>query len=108
MAKDWSKAFYNSKAWQECRRAYLSEHPYCERCKAAGMIVPAEHVHHKVWLNRDNIGDPSVTLNPDNLESLCHDCHTREHHVAGDVDKNYFFDSDGNLRACGRGDGSYN
>lgn len=38
MAKDWAKAFYNSKAWQDCRRAYLSEHPYCERCKAAGRI----------------------------------------------------------------------
>lgn len=103
MAKDWAKSFYNSKAWAKCRRAYLSEHPYCERCQAAGQIVPAEHVHHKIWLTEENISDPTVTLNPDNFEALCHDCHTREHRAAGVVGDDLFFDSSGELRCIHRG-----
>lgn len=106
MAKDWAKGFYNSSAWERCRAAYLSEHPYCERCLAAGRIVPAEHVHHKVWLTQENIDDPMVTLGPDNLEALCHDCHTREHHVLGEVDPDLFFDLNGNLCKRSRGHGS--
>lgn len=36
-------------------------------------------VHHKIHLTRDNISDPQISLNPDNLESLCDDCHKLEH-----------------------------
>ena len=36
-------------------------------------------VHHKIHLDADNIGDPNVTLNWDNLELVCMDCHAAEH-----------------------------
>lgn len=36
---------------------------------------PAEEVHLKKELTPDNINDISVTVNPDNLISLCGDCH---------------------------------
>ena len=55
----------------------------CERCYAKGLIVvgskqqPLE-VHHKIPLTPENINDPSVTLNWDNLELLCKDCHEQE------------------------------
>lgn len=72
--------FYKTKAWQECRDKYFrSVGGLCERCKARGLIVPAEIVHHKVHLNENNINDPSVTLNPNNLCALCRQCHGEEH-----------------------------
>ena len=43
------------------------------------MIVPAEIVHHKIHLNAENITDPTITLNPMNLEALCRTCHGEEH-----------------------------
>lgn len=72
--------FYKTKAWQNCRDAYFRKvGGLCERCKAKGLIVPAEIIHHKVHLNAVNIKDPTVTLNPDNLEALCRNCHGEEH-----------------------------
>ena len=40
---------------------------------------PAEEVHHIIHLTPDNIGDVSITLNMENLTSLCKDCHFEEH-----------------------------
>lgn len=78
--KDYAKTFYSSKAWKECREAYKkSKGRLCERCLAKGLIVPAEIVHHKIYIGPENIGDPRVTLNWDNLEALCRDCHADEH-----------------------------
>lgn len=51
----------------------------CERCLKKGLIVPGEIVHHKIHITPDNVNDPAVTLNPDNLELLCRDCHAEEH-----------------------------
>ena len=65
--------------------------------------VPAEEVHHKEHLTPENIGDVSVTLNPDNLISLCRDCHFEEHrgeHAKGRMNNEkdeYEFDEDGYL-----------
>lgn len=73
MAQEWAKAFYHSREWLETRAAYIvSVHGLCERCKRPGYIV-----HHKIELTLDNINDPSITLNWDNLEYLCLDCHNR-------------------------------
>lgn len=74
------RQFYNSKQWKEVRAQYKkSKQGLCERCLAKGYIVPADEVHHKTRLTRDNINDYSVSLNFDNLEALCSDCHTKEH-----------------------------
>lgn len=74
-----NQEFYHSKAWSDCRNAYIAQHPLCERCEAKGLIVPAEIVHHKIHLTEDNYRDPSIALNFDNLESVCRDCHNKEH-----------------------------
>ena len=61
--KAWAKSFYLSAAWEKTRAAYLMSQDYiCERCGP-----PAKIVHHKRWLNRENINDISVTLCWDNL-----------------------------------------
>ena len=97
--KPWAKAFYNSKEWQACREAYIaSKQGLCERCLAQGRISPGEIVHHKEWLTPDTIGDPSVTLNFDNLELLCWDCHNKEHGKQLPIAEGMEFDESGNLR----------
>ena len=54
--KAWAKSFYLSAAWEKTRAAYLMSQDYiCERCGQ-----PAKIVHHKRWLNRENINDISA------------------------------------------------
>jgi 5-methylcytosine-specific restriction endonuclease McrA len=80
VARDFSRAFYRSKAWEKTRNAYIKSVQYqCERCRRLGFCSPAEIVHHKVHLTPDNINDPYVTLSFDNLEALCRKCHAAEH-----------------------------
>ena len=78
--KEYAKGFYSSKAWQHCRASYKkSVGGLCERCLAKGLIVPGEIVHHKVYIDPDNITDPEILMSFDNLELLCRDCHAQEH-----------------------------
>ena len=44
-----------------------------------GLVVPGDEVHHKIRLTPENIKDPQVALNWNNLELLCKDCHNQEH-----------------------------
>ena len=72
--------FYKSHVWKKCKKAYAnSRSGLCERCAARGLIVPGEEVHHKKHLTPENITDPAVALNWNNLELLCKDCHISEH-----------------------------
>lgn len=78
--RPYATAFYKSKAWAKCREAYASSvGGLCERCAKAGRITPGVIVHHKNHITPDNINDPGITLNWDNLELLCRDCHADEH-----------------------------
>ena len=79
MTTGFAHAFYISEEWRRCRAAYIKAHPLCERCAAKGRIIPAEHVHHRARITPPNLTDPAVTLNPDNLEALCRECHQQEH-----------------------------
>ena len=101
MAKSFSKPFYNSKEWEKVRAYCLMRDQYtCQDCGR-----PAQEVHHKVHLTEHNIGNPAIALNPDNLVSLCRDCHFARHrgdqvagrnkHAAG-VLPEITFDENGN------------
>lgn len=80
MAKDFAKTFYASQVWRDTRAAYRkSRGGLCERCLAKGLIKPAAIVHHKIYITADNVDDPNVVLNWDNLEALCRECHEDEH-----------------------------
>jgi len=75
MARDFAKSFYESKEWRKCRAAYIKyANGLCERCGEAGNVV-----HHKIHLTPQNINDPNITLNFDNLKLVCQDCHAIEH-----------------------------
>lgn len=80
MAREFAKAFYSSKAWQECREEYARSKRYlCEDCLARGIITVGEIVHHINEITPENINDASVTLNFDNLRMVCRKCHAEEH-----------------------------
>jgi 5-methylcytosine-specific restriction endonuclease McrA len=97
MAKKFAKAFYNSKEWLECRAAYIkSVLGLCEDCRNKGIAKPGYIVHHRTELTPDNINDPMITLNWDNLRYLCLDCHNRVNNNAVTRD-DVIFDSNGQL-----------
>lgn len=80
MAKDFSKKLYSSKAWQDCRNGYAAKVGYlCERCLSRGIYRPGTIVHHIVELTPQNVDNPHVSLNWDNLQLLCRDCHAEVH-----------------------------
>lgn len=89
--------FYKSAAWLSCRRAYLEEHPLCEICLSRGEYTPAEHVHHKVWLNKYNENDPNFTLNWSNLQAVCHTCHNQIHAGTSNQPRRYSVDELGRV-----------
>ena len=96
MARDFSKAFYNSKEWELVRATVMMRDKYlCQHCGK-----PATEVHHIKHLAPANVDDPSVTLNMDNLVSLCRDCHFEEHrgeHARGrSVQESYPYTFDAN------------
>ncbi len=91
------KAFYHSAAWRKCRTEYISSvGGLCERCLANGIVRPGRIVHHKKYIAPDNIQDPTVLLDFDNLEYLCQNCHNDEHNVNN---KRYFIDENGRVIA---------
>jgi len=93
MAQEFALRFYKSTAWLKVRDYVLRRDNYlCTRCGAAGKIV-----HHKIYLTPDNIGDPFISLNPDNLETLCEDCHNAEHMGALPTASELTFTADGRL-----------
>lgn len=95
--KEYAKGFYKSKAWKSLRESYLkSVGGLCERCLKQGMYNPAVIVHHKDYIDPENISDPNITLSAENLEALCQTHHNREH--KGSVSR-YVIDSMGKVSA---------
>lgn len=78
--KEYAKQFYSSQPWQKCRNAYKkSVGGLCEDCLARGIYRAGDIVHHIEHITPDNINDPSITLNWDNLKLVCMQCHAEEH-----------------------------
>jgi 5-methylcytosine-specific restriction enzyme A len=93
MAKPWAQAFYKSSQWRAVRRIVLNrDHFTCRDCDGR-----ASEVHHIVELTPENINDPTIALNLDNLESLCWSCHDKRTKGCGDVAVGLRFDDSGQL-----------
>ena len=93
--KDYARKFYSGPAWTECRKAYRkSVGGLCERCAEQGRITAGVIVHHKVPVDQDNINNPNITLNWDNLVLLCRDCHATVH---GFTKKRWWVDDFGSV-----------
>ena len=85
--------FYKSDSWRAARELkIMSVNGLCERCGQIGI-----EVHHKERLTVDNVNDLSISINQDNLELLCRECHNQVHRR---FSKEVRFDKDGNLIDC--------
>lgn len=94
MARDFARGFYDSLSWKECRKTYAKSVGHlCEECLRVGIYKPGKIVHHKMELTPDNINNPDVTLNFDNLKLVCMDCHSKLH----GRQKRYWVDDFGNV-----------
>ena len=71
----------NSPRWKELRRAYLQQHPLCERCQREGFVTAAVDVHHKTPVESAKTEQEMERLayNTANLEALCIPCHIKTH-----------------------------
>ncbi len=95
MSRDFARQFYSSTVWKNCRENYKKKKCYlCERCGDIGT-----EVHHIIHLTPDNIDNPEVTLNEDNLMCLCHQCHMKEHKTNIEQNDRYYIDADGHVIA---------
>ncbi len=88
------------------RNSYLAQANYlCERCIAKGEVIAATQVHHKIRLTPQNINDPSISLNHDNLEALCDACHASEtfkhDQKSKSVANRYLIDAQGRMHPPG-------
>lgn len=84
MAKEFARAFYSSKQWQDCRNQYVKKaHGLCENCLRQGIYKPGVIVHHKIEIDPVTINRPEIALNFDNLELLCRECHLETHDLRG-------------------------
>lgn len=63
--------FYKSKEWRDLRRSYLDRHPLCAMCLKEGRYTIATIVDHIVPIRQGG-----ARLDTNNLQSLCHSCHT--------------------------------
>lgn len=84
---DKQHAFYCSGAWRSLSYNIKVERGgKCERCGFTAVTKEDWSKligHHKIELTDDNIDDPSISLNPGNIEIICLDCHNKEHRRFG-------------------------
>ena len=95
MATEAANRFYKSTTWKKCREDYFRKAGgLCERCLKKGLYNPGEIVHHKTYINADNITDPQILTDFGNLELLCRKCHAEEHDK---LKRRYKIDAFGNV-----------
>lgn len=98
LMKPYAESFYKSTAWKKTSKAYAkSVGGLCERCRSQGIIKAGELVHHKEPVSPDNIGDVNITLNWNNLQLVCRECHADIHHM--ERDRRYRIDASGHVTA---------
>lgn len=67
------RRWYSLRIWtDELRPQQLAREPFCRECARRGLRVYATDVDHVV----PHDGDWSKFTDPDNLQSLCHSCHS--------------------------------
>ena len=83
------QSFYHSKKWERFRSLIIAErtnsdgYVICDIC-GKPIVNPYDLiVHHKEELNDLNVNDYSVSLNPDNVMTVHHDCHNKLHNRFG-------------------------
>ena len=69
------RRWYSLAVWtDELRPGQLMREPFCRECAKRGVRRRATDVDHVV----DHKGDWALFTDPDNLQSLCHSCHSQK------------------------------
>ena len=75
------KQFYASREWLRFRAAVIAERGLvCQHCGRVIAHIGEATVHHVTELTADNVNDPNVALNPDNVLVVHRKCHDEEIH----------------------------
>ncbi len=77
---DTVKQFYKSEQWKKFRELMLLQRGMkCEVCGKVIVNSKSIHLHHIKELTPSNIQDAMITLNPENVQVVCHNCHNKIH-----------------------------
>ena len=78
-------SIYNSKEWQQLRIEKLRAQPLCEMHLKQGVVVSARCVHHIHPIEDSSTMEEmrKWAFMPENLMSLCYDCHAKIHKEMG-------------------------
>lgn len=71
---DRTNATYGSTRWRKLRLIVLNHTPLCAECAANGHVSMATEVDHI----KPHCGDEKLMWDVDNLQGLCHECHSRK------------------------------
>jgi hypothetical protein len=83
-------AFYTGRAWRDLAlRLKIERGGRCERSGRIFTDLSRLCGHHKIELTEENVGDASVSLNPQNIEIISFEEHNREHRRFGYKRKTY-------------------
>lgn len=72
-SKQW-RWMYGTDTWKQLRAEQMLNEPFCRACAKRGVRRRATDVDHI----RDHKGDWAKFTDTNNLESLCHSCHSRK------------------------------
>ena len=72
------KAYQNT-TWRKLRNDFIKMNPLCADCLNEGKVVPAEDIHHIHSPFKNGEINWALLLDPNNLVSLCKDCHGKRH-----------------------------
>lgn len=81
MAEQWASNLYNSQAWKKLRSSIIASRG--SRCEMCGRLMLDDSqliAHHVIELTPDNVLDPRIAMNPDNIKIICKGCHDVVHH----------------------------
>ncbi len=78
------KSFYASIEWQTLRMVLIGQRGlHCEYC--TGIVARSSELtlHHIIELTPENVNDAMISLNPDNIMIVHHECHNKIHNRFG-------------------------
>ena len=85
--------FYASKRWRDLRNVLVVERRgVCDRCgKDFSDDTSKLIAHHKEHLTDETLKDPSIAVDPQNIEIVCQKCHAHYHAERGATKKKQVF-----------------
>ncbi len=82
--------FYCSKAWRDLSyKLKVEAGGKCNRCNNIYTDFSKLTGHHKIELNEENVSDPLISLNAEEIDIICHNCHNQEHKRFGNKQEVY-------------------